>query len=245
MDQLSTINLTQFKTMSWWHLDNRYDWINWRTSNNTYLEPGLPRVNTVLIAAARPESGPSTNPFRPSNWSQISSFFPVSYLYVTQWQFPVCLRPPWVVRLCPSVLLESEVKQDSHVKSDRSWCQCVSVCVFVDVSEFSVNVERGLQESCWGRSIRARTCFSNLPLMAPCGEGVTWGNHCIGSFWLLPIPTGSHTNVLDTSGFWSSIGTNFWPLKSPPCFTWTRKTFSLLTSCSVWLSERLSPTSSN
>ena len=50
--------------------------------NNTHPKLELPRVSTVLIAAVRPESGPSKHPFCPSNWSQIGSFFLWSVLSV-------------------------------------------------------------------------------------------------------------------------------------------------------------------
>ena len=65
--------------------------------------------------------------------------------------------------------------------------------------------------------------------MAPCGEGVTWGKlYCIGSYWLLPVPTGSYTNVLHTSSFWSTEETHVWPMKS--CFDPNWKQLWLMSS---------------
>lgn len=158
----------------------------------THPKPGLPRVSTVLLAAARPESGLSTHPFCPSKWSQISSFSVVTSLYVTQWQFPVCLRLLWMVRLCSCLLSESEVRQNCHVKSNRSFWQCVYVCE--------------CEERILGVSLREEHLGPNL-LLKPSSDGPMQRRSdlgklcCIGCNWLLPIPTGSYTNVLYMSSF--------------------------------------------
>ena len=61
-----------------------------------------------------------------------------------------------------SLLFELAARRDCHVKLRGCWqfvCLCVCVCVCICVWIECVDVERGLQESYWGRSIRARTCF--------------------------------------------------------------------------------------
>lgn len=130
--------------------------------NNTHPKLELPRVSTVLIAAVRPESGPSKHPFCPSNWSQISSFFSgVSYQYVTQWRFPVCLRLLWVVPLSPRLLFESGATRDRHFKPNKvCLCVCLCVCVWIGVWMWRS------QESRWGRSNRGQ----NL-LLKPSSDG--------------------------------------------------------------------------
>lgn len=147
---------------------------------NTYPKPEPPRVNTFLIAAARPQSGMSTYPFCPSNWSQISSFSVVTYLYVTQWQFPVCPHWLWVVRLCPCLLFESEVW---NVKPNRSYWEFLCVCVSELVCE--------CEERITGVLLREEHQCQDL-LLKPSSDSPMQRRSDLGKLVLLPTATDSH-----------------------------------------------------
>lgn len=177
-----------------WHLNNWHEKrlkTLQKKKKTTHPKPVLPRVSTFLIAAARPVWGPSTRSFCPSNWSQICSFR-CSYLNVFP---PAAVSPRWGV----SVYLSSFLNQ--------KWGKTVMLSLIEGADCFYVCVCVRERESVWRRDCRSlieggatgpEPAFKTF-LRRPHAEKEWPGKSlCIGSCWLLPIPTGAFTNLLYT-----------------------------------------------
>lgn len=216
------INAVTFKYLTWK--------ANQNTSNDTHPKPVLPRVSTLLIAAARPERELSTRSFCPSSWSQICNFL-CGYSSACN---TVALSP----LPADNVLVfrfESKMRQNCHVKPNRScWLGFLCVCVWVWRRDCRSLIEGGAS-----RPEPAFKTFLRRPHAEKEWPGKTL---CIGSCWLLPIPTGFFTNLLYTQ---LSLGVHVWPLKAHFYPGQSLNIFRLLSSSLGWISENVFHTSSN